>query len=478
MFRLLLLITVIGNSLTLCGQDTASTEVLPVPSQYLDRVSSKAGQLEKKLDATSEKALKKLQQQEAKMKMKLSRIDSAAANSLFGKANEQYKQLEEKLKLPGKLTHYIPQLDSMATSLNFLKQNPQLLSQAKEVKDKVKNAISKVDALKGQLQKAEDIKKFLKEREQFLKEQLSKFGFAKELKKLNKQAYYYAQQINEYKEILKDPKKIEKKALELLSKTKLFKDFMRKNSMLASLFPMPGNVESAQSGQSGIAGLQTRVQMAAFFQQNGMSEPNSSFNRFQQNIQNAQGHLDALRNKLSQFGSGSSSELEMPDFKPNNQKTKSFFKRLEYGANVQSQKSRYFFPATTDLGLSIAYKLNDKSKIGIGGSYKFGLGNGWDKLRLSNEGVGARIFIDYKIKKSWWLTGGYEQNYLAAFDRIEELRNLSSWQRSGLIGFTKSVSLKSKLLKSTKLQLLWDFLSGTQKPGTQPILFRIGYSFN
>jgi hypothetical protein len=40
---------------------------------------------------------------------------------------------------------------------------------------------------------------------------------------------------------LKDHKKAERKAIELLSKTKLFKDFMRKNSMLASLFRLPGD---------------------------------------------------------------------------------------------------------------------------------------------------------------------------------------------------------------------------------------------
>ncbi|MEI9942908.1 MAG: hypothetical protein WDN26_01685 [Chitinophagaceae bacterium] len=90
--------------------------------------------------------------------------------------------------------------------------------------------------LQNSFQKAEDIKKFLKERRQYLKEQLQQLGFAKELKKLNKQVYYYSEQLNEYKTLLKDHKKAERKAIELLSKTKIFKDFMRKNSQLASLF--------------------------------------------------------------------------------------------------------------------------------------------------------------------------------------------------------------------------------------------------
>jgi len=47
-----------------------------------------------------------------------------------------------------------------------------------------------------------------------------------------------------------------------------------------------------------------------------------------------------------------------------------------------------------------------------------------------------------------------------------------------LIGISKMVSLKTKFFKKTKLQLLWDFLSGDQLPIAQPILFRVGYSFN
>jgi hypothetical protein len=193
--RLFILVILLTSCAVLHAQDSSKTTIQQIPAQYLDKVSSKAGQLEQKLDAKSEKALKQLQKQEAKMRQKLSRIDSLAANSIFDKANEQYKQLEEKLKTPGKFTQYIPHLDSLGTSLNFLNQNPQLLLQAVAIKDKLKAAISKVDALKNQLQNTEEIKKFLKERKQFLKEQLSKFGFAKELKKLNKQVYYYAQQI-------------------------------------------------------------------------------------------------------------------------------------------------------------------------------------------------------------------------------------------------------------------------------------------
>ena len=153
----------------------------------------------------------------AKLKRRLSKIDSASASRIFGDADKQYKQLTGKLNQPAqKFSKYIPGLDTMGTSLKFLDQ----------YKDKVKNvkelqtAMTKVDALKSQFQKAEDIKSFLKQQKQYLKDNLEKFGMAKQLKKLNKQAYYYSAQLKEYKETLKDETKIERKTLELLNQIK------------------------------------------------------------------------------------------------------------------------------------------------------------------------------------------------------------------------------------------------------------------
>jgi hypothetical protein len=95
------------------------------------------------------------------------------------------------------------------------------------------------------------------------------------LKKLNKQVYYYSEQLNEYKAMLTDHKKAERKAIELLSKTKLFKDLHAKSSMLASLFRLPGDPNDPLS-QAGLAGLQTRVQVNNLIQQQiGAGGPNA-----------------------------------------------------------------------------------------------------------------------------------------------------------------------------------------------------------
>lgn len=458
------------------SQDSLSS-IQPVSNNYLESVAGRADKLEQKLDKKSQKALEQFQKQEEKIRKKLSKIDSSKAAAVFNNATSQYNSLGERLDKGILSKGYNASLDTVLTSLKFLQQNPVWLSKAKDAKDKLKDAMGKVNGLESRFQKAEEIKKFLKERRQYLKDQLSQLGFGKELKHLNKQAYYYSQQLDEYKEVFKDHKKAEKKAIELLSKTKFFKDFLHKNSELASLFRLPGNPNDPVN-QASLAGLQTRAQVNGLVQQRLAAGGPGAQAQFQQNMQQAQNQLNQLKNKLSQFGNGGS-DFDMPEgFKPNNQKTKSFFQRIELGTNIQSQKANGYFPVTTDLGLSLGYKLNDKSILGIGASYKMGLGKDIRHVHVTHQGVGLRSFLDLKLKGSFWASGGYETNYRSEFRSIDVLKDFNAWQQSGLIGLSKVISLKTKFFKNTKVQLLWDFLSYQQVPRTQPILFRIGYALH
>ncbi len=445
------------------------------PQKWSGAVEKKVSKLEDKIIAKSEKTLSCLQKQEEKIYRKqLSTKDSLAAKARLAEIETKYKTLKDKLKnpasvLPNTAQQYIGHLDTLKTALKFLDQ--------KGVPGNIKNVLSEIESFEGRMQQAEEIKKFIKGRREQLQQQLEQLGLVKDLKKFNKEVYYYSEQIKEYKQIISDPKRIEKKAIELLSNTELFRDFMRKNSMLASLFRMPGDPNDATYIAS-LASLQTRAQVNNLIQQQLTTGGPNAQAQFQQNIQQAQSQLQELKNKLTQFGGGSSDDIMPEGFKPNNQKTKSFLKRLEYGTNIQTQKAQYYFPVTSDLSLSVGFKLNDKSVIGIGASYKLGLGRGWNNIKLTQQGAGLRSYIDWKLKGSFWISGGYEMNYRTALNNIAQLKNLNAWQQSGLVGLSKVISVKTKFFKKTKLQLLWDFLSYQQLPGTPPILFRIGYNIN
>ncbi|MBO9632582.1 MAG: hypothetical protein J7578_05645 [Chitinophagaceae bacterium] len=477
--RYILLLMIFLKGFFAEAQDGSSTldRVASFPTRFLDKLNKKSEDIEDKLISGSEKALKRLAKQEKKMKRKLARKDSAAAEQLFGNVDERYQQLQAKLEAPTQLTQrsgqYLPHLDTLKTSLNFLTQNNEWLGKNEEVTGKVKEALSSVKGLEGKLDQAADVKKYLRDRKAMLKEQLNRFGLTKELKKYNQQAYYYAEQVNSYKAMLEDPSKLEQKALELVKKLPAFQDFFKKNSELASLFQLQDNYGSMAS----LAGLQTRSSVQNLIQDRLSSAGPNATAILQQNVQAAQAQLSKLKDKLNELGGMGNSEGELPDFKPNNQKTKSFLQRLEYGTNLQSQRSSNFFPTTTDVGLSVGYKLNDKSIIGIGASYKVGWGQNIRNVNITSEGVGFRSFADYKIKGSFFASGGFEYNYQQPFSSVSVVRDLDDWQKSGLVGISKILSLKSKMFKKTKMQLLWDFLSYQQRPQTQPLKFRVGYNF-
>jgi len=268
--------------------------------------------------------------------------------------------------------------------------------------------------------------------------------------------------------------------METVMKLSQFKEFFANNSVLGSLFAIPGSNSSPFGGgqvEASLAGLQTRASVnQSIIDRFGLA-PNVT-EELRQNMQAAQGQLTELKNKISSFSSGSysnaSGDMDIPGFKPNNQKTKSFLKRLEYGANIQSQKARHFFPVTSDIGLSLGYKLNDRSSIGIGASYKLGCGRGWDNISITHQGIGIRSYADLKIKGSFYLSAGYEQNYRNLIHSIDQLREYSSWQRSGLLGVNKKYKVSKKI--KGEMKLLCDFLSYQQVPKTQAFVFRIGYS--
>ncbi|MCW3109999.1 MAG: hypothetical protein JWQ09_4505 [Segetibacter sp.] len=438
-------------------------------SKFYNAINNQVLSLQKKIEKKTLKTLNQLQKQEGKLQKKLSIKDSLAAKALF--ADNKYKQLAGELKNSvsnNKLEEYIPQLDSLKTSLKFLNETKTITSKLPTgFSDKLKAANTNIEGLESKLQQAANIKSYIKERRQYLKGELEKFGMLKDMEKMNKEAFYYQQQINEYKEILKDPKKIQQRAIAELRKLPAFTEFMKKNSQLAQLFRIPDNYGSPQA----LAGLQTRASVQSQLQGRFVSTGVNPQQYLQQQMGAAQAELSKLKDKINKAGGGSS-DMEMPDFKPNSQKTRSFLKRIEYGANVQSQKTNTFLPVTSDLALTAGYKLNDKSVIGIGASYKLGWGNGWQHIKLSNEGIGLRSYVDMKVKGSIWISGGYEQNYQDAFTKINQLKDLNAWQTSGLIGLTKKYKISKK---TNNIQLLWDFLSYQQVPKRQAILFRIGY---
>lgn len=454
------------------AQDSLLQKANAIPGKYLSQVKQKSDKMERQITQRSEKALSRFMKQEEKLKRRLGRIDSLKANNLFAHSIDSLGSLKSRMK--GKLGKYSgaltqsggPYLDSLSNSLSFLKDSKGLLEKSKGVTDKLNGSLKSVDNLKDKLAQAEQIKAYIRERKQLLKEQLSQYtGFTKDLQKMNKEAYYYAQQLKEYKEVFKDKKKAEQKAMEVIKKIPAFNDFMQKHSQLASLF----NIQGATASAPNLEGLQTRNQVEQLIQQRLGSGPNASAAVSQQ-MAEARSKFDELKSKFPDLDNAA----EMPDFKPKEMKTKSFLQRLEFGSNIQFQRSNKFFPTTGDLAGQAAYKFHKNGSAGLGLSYKLGMGTGFDNIQFSGQGMGIRSFIDWKLKGTFFLNGGYEQNYQPDYAGVPEGVG-QKWTQSGLIGISKKYKINSKL--KGNMMVLFDFLYNQHVPRTDPVKVRLGYNF-
>jgi len=464
-------------------QSNPFDKALKVPFRYLQKVDDKFSHLDNQLSRQTEKYLQKLARQENRLTQKLSKYDAKISQRLNDPKKfygELINKVNNKINIDksGPSGEYIPYLDSIRTSLTFLEQNNQLLSQTKDIEEKLNSSLAQVKQFESKLKQTERIKELLRERRAQIKQTLSRYTnlpnrITKEYAGYTKELFYYSAQIKEYKDMVNNPDRITKKALSLLNESNAFRKFSQQYSQLAGLFTLPASYSNMQN----LGGLQTRAQVQGLIQtQIAATGPNAN-QMITQNLQAAQAQLNKFKNKLNVLGKGSG-DLDMPDFKPKNLKIKSFWHRLEYGTNIQNTRSNYFLPAQSELGVSIGYKLSEKSSFGVGMNYKVGLGKDIRHLTITGQGIGFRSYIDVKLKGSFFGSGGFEYQRLKPFRELRQLYELDAWQQSALIGISKIVSLKGKWTKKTKLQLLWDMLYTQQTPRMgQPIKFRVGYTF-
>jgi hypothetical protein len=468
--------------------DSTIDKVTNFPTKIFNRITGKTADLQQQLQRQTVKYLQRMAREEQKLKARLYKQDSAKAATLYAQdPQQQYTLMIQKLQQDSSRVfssmgpEYLAHVDSLQGALAFLNANPSVLGVSINSNPalimKMQGSLAQVQQLQAKLQYADVIKQFVQSRKNQIQQVLGQFshlpaGVTGPFAAYKSQAYYYAAQIRAYRQELNDPDKMMQTALVLLNKLPAFSSFMQKNSFLAGLFGVPAGYGTEQ----GLVGMQTREQVLAMVQSKIGSGGPGAASAIQSNLSKASQDISKLQSKLSALGAGSGG-MDVPDFKPNDQKTKTFLKRLEYGVNFQTIPANSYFPSYSDLGLSLGYNLGHSNVIGVGASYKMGLGTPPEHVAISSQGLGLRSFINIKIKSSWSASGGFEYNYLQPFSRFQDLRVLNMWTRSGLIGITKTISLKSTVFKKTQVSFLWDFLSYSNVPQTPPILFRVGYAF-
>src|SRR5579872_2138784 len=302
--------------------DSMANTVLNYPTRLLGKIQNKNADLDRQLTKQTERYLQKLADREARLKKKIARIDSTAASRLFSPSvQQQYAALEAGMRndtsaATGNIHgQYLAGLDSMKVGLSFLQQNPQLLGTAGQAQlRQLQVSLAGLQQLQTKMANTSEVQDFIRQRKAAIRDCLSHLvhppsGLAKEYQGFNQDLYYYDQQVEQYKQLLNDPDKLEKKALSMLDQFPAFQQFMRNNSQLASLFGVPGNSGTAQA----LAGLQTRDQLQQIVQGQISAGGSNALSSLQNNLQSAQSQLDELKDKLGKLGAGGT-DMDDPNF--------------------------------------------------------------------------------------------------------------------------------------------------------------------
>ena len=491
-------------SASAAAQDSASGDISLSPA-FLHSIDRKINGLDDRLTRQTGKYLNSFARQEEKLRKQLEKAYPSKAAELFGDTKKTYETLSQQLNsATGKFDklnsgEYIAGLDSLQGALAFLKDAANIVSSTKDIRQQLGNSLNRVNQLQNKLKEAADIQKCLQQRQAQLRQLLSGYtnlpeSVSKYLGRYRQDLYYYNSEVTAFKAALNDPDRLVKKTLDLLQRIPAFQTFMQKHSLLASLFPTPDNYGTPRA----LAGLQTRADVQQLLQQQIGIPATSGTNAnpaqyLQQQMQQAQGELSRLKDRLQQSGNGGSgsSDMVMPASKINPEKTKSLWKRIQLGANFSTQRSNQYFPTRMDLAVTAAYKLSDKVLAGVGFSSQAGFGKSWKQVRVTWEGVGFRTFAEWKAPDlfntnsrflaSIWFTAGAEMNYTRTVESLAVFKNYNNWTKSALAGLTKKYSMSSPLKKGKKvqgnMQVLYDFLHNKHIPPTPAIVWRVGYNF-
>ena len=497
---ILLLLLIVAPILTLSQeQDSLTNDRIAIIKKVAQEVKYDTKDFAAKMNAEATRRLQAIQQQEAKLEKHLPKEELEKALQLKDELNKKLDALAGITHAPDSLLktmfkgQYFARFDSLETLFKFALPKTGNLAILKDAEDQIQR-------LKAELALLDDCEKWLANREQQWKQLLTanpleKLQLPKAFGKWQEEALAYKMQVDHYKETIKDPQKIETEALKLLNKLPAFREFMSKNSELARLFGPPGGSSGTGLPQgTPIPGLQTRQSLAQELQNRFGANALQSGGALQQQLQNGMDQLSQqqsltnpiqeIQETLSEMGHpsphrrGEGGEVTLTQQENAALKSKTFKERLEFGWNMQNAMRMQDFPAIRDVGLSLGYKMNPRSVIGIGVAYKFALGESWKHIDWTHEGVGLRSFLDWRISaagskllQNFWITGGFEMNYWSRIATDVRWRDMA-WEKSGLVGVTKVQEVKNRKIK---IQFLYPLVNNSSNIDINQMIFRISF---
>lgn len=190
------------------GQADSTLNALSnIPNRLFAKLNSKASRLDDQLTRQTGKYLERMSRKERILQEKLSKTDSNAAKQLFAGSQDKYRQLENQLKATqngntGSFQgEYLANIDSVKTSLNFLQQNQSFLGSSSKTQALL-NTSQQFNQLQGKLHQVDQIREYVRQRREALKNALinrmQTLGLKKYMDAYTQQVYSFSEDIRSY----------------------------------------------------------------------------------------------------------------------------------------------------------------------------------------------------------------------------------------------------------------------------------------
>lgn len=297
---------------------------------------------------------------------------------------------------------------------------------------------------------------------------------------IQKQVFYSKSRMKVFKEMEEEPTKAEDEALEALQGSE---GFAKSRSNAAGDVPMQGagGANSQEALQK--MGYQTKQQLQKSLQDkfgSGMGavsqQAGAAVQQWQSKVTDASSGIKDARQGMSSIRN-----LQKPAFKVNPMRGLPFIKRLSYHYSWQMTRATgEGRPAILEPSAMVGFKHTPKLEYGLGTATDLGLGQSWQNIHFSFEGIGLRSFATWKWQYGLGAYAGYERTYKQfaftnkqsssdAVDIIPTSHNTNAYSESILIGLTKSYRINKKY--NGAIQLLYD-IWWQQKGLSSPIVLR------
>ncbi|MBW8684774.1 hypothetical protein [Chitinophaga rhizophila] len=451
---ILLVGTLISLQPPLHAQDSLN---IPAKERYLRVVSKKNRQVTHKLHHANVEKLNRYIDRLEKMEKTVALLHPQTAVHVFPPLINHAKTFRDQLSTATQLpARYFGYLDTLQGTIKYIVQQTNSTSQS------YTQAKAAITSMQREVSVTEQTTAIIEAGNRELAAVLQPLGsFAKELSLLQIDLGNYLRQIETYKTLLADPKKIEQKVITLLQHNKLFQSFMSHNSLYAGLLGLPQNYNVTRT----LEDLQTRTIVDPLLQTRIGTDPSLAGSRMDMARSQFEDYKSRYAERQHADKAASDNDHQMKQMNRHN--------RLQTGANISFQKANMYFPATAEITAQLGYRFHKKGVTGIAINYLLGMGNGWEYITISHQGIGIRSFLDWQIKGNIYVTGGAGINRLSPFHRLRELYDWKGNQLSALAGVKKKVQLKGN--KSAVTSIEYDFLAA--RTLSRPLRICFGYNF-